>query len=53
MRGQRLGVDMTPGATTYTLLEGRRLLLEHDGEQLRLTPGAPVTRGADGLAAAA
>ena len=37
VRGQRVEVDMTPGATTYRLLEGTGLLLEHDGEELRLT----------------
>jgi alpha,alpha-trehalose phosphorylase len=53
VRGQRVEVDMTPGATTYTLLEGRGLLLEHDGAELRLLPGAPVTHAAAGLADAA
>ncbi|MET0816842.1 MAG: glycosyl hydrolase family 65 protein, partial [Solirubrobacteraceae bacterium] len=52
VRGQRVEVDMTPGATTYTLLEGGGLLLEHDGAELRLLPGTPVTR-TDELADAA
>ncbi len=36
---------MTPDDTTYRLIEGRGLLIEHFGEQLRLTPAAPVSRG--------
>ncbi len=28
------------------LLEGRGLLISHDGEELRLTPDAPVSRPA-------
>jgi alpha,alpha-trehalose phosphorylase len=44
VRGQRVEVDMTPGATAYRLLEGPGLLLEHHGEELRLTRDAPVTR---------
>ena len=42
VRGQRLEVDMTPGLTTYTLLDGPGLLVEHRGELLRVAPGAPV-----------
>ncbi len=38
VRGQQVEVDMTPGATTYSLLEGTGLMLEHHGEELRLTP---------------
>ena len=52
VRGQQVEVDMTPGATTYSLLEGTGLMLEHHGEELRLTSAAPVTR-AGGLADAA
>jgi alpha,alpha-trehalose phosphorylase len=44
IRGQRLEVDMTPWATTYTLLSGTGLLIEHRGELLRVAPGAPVVR---------
>ena len=42
VRGQLLGVEMTHTATTYTLLAGRGLLIEHRGEELRLTPGDPA-----------
>jgi alpha,alpha-trehalose phosphorylase len=52
VRGQQVEVDMAPGATTYSLLEGTGLLLEHHGEELRLAPGTPLTRG-DSLADAA
>ena len=44
--GQVVEVDMTPGATTLTLLEGRGLLVELCGEELRLTAGVPVRRAA-------
>ena len=44
IRGQRLEVDMTPSQTTYTLLSGTGLLIEHRGELLRVAPGAPVVR---------
>ena len=36
LRGQRLEVDMTPGGTTYTLLEGDGLTISHFGEPLRV-----------------
>jgi alpha,alpha-trehalose phosphorylase len=42
VRGQLIEVDMTHAATTYRLLEGTGLLVEHRGEELRLSPGAPV-----------
>jgi hypothetical protein len=44
VREQRLEVDMTPAATTYTLLGGPGLLIEHRGELLRVALGAPVVR---------
>lgn len=46
VRGQLIEVDMTPEETTYTLLEGRGLLVMHDDEQLRLTPDEPLSRPA-------
>jgi alpha,alpha-trehalose phosphorylase len=42
VRGQLLAVELTHVATTYTLVEGRGLLIEHRGEELRLTGGAPA-----------
>jgi alpha,alpha-trehalose phosphorylase len=42
VRGQLIEVEITHDATTYRLLEGRGLLIEHRGEELRLVPGAPV-----------
>ena len=42
VRGQRIEVDMRHAATTYRLLEGAGLMIEHDGEPVRLRPGVPV-----------
>lgn len=44
VRGQLIEVDMTPGETSYRLVDGRGLLVHHAGEELRLTPGEPVRR---------
>ena len=46
VRGQRIEVDMTHAATTYRLLEGAGLMIEHRGEALRLRPDVPVLRPA-------
>jgi alpha,alpha-trehalose phosphorylase len=43
VREQLVEVDMTHAATTYRLLEGHSLQIEHFGEQLRLTRGGPLT----------
>lgn len=43
VREQLVEVDITHAATTYRLLEGRSLQIEHFGEQLRLTRGVPLT----------
>ena len=53
VRGQLIEVDMTHEDTTYTLLEGRGLLIEHSGEQLRLAPGVPACRPGQAVAEAA
>jgi trehalose/maltose hydrolase-like predicted phosphorylase len=42
VRGQRIEVDMRPTATTYRLLEGSGLMIEHFGETVRLRPGVPA-----------
>jgi alpha,alpha-trehalose phosphorylase len=42
VRGQRIEVDMRPTATTYRLLEGAGLMIEHCGETVPLRPGVPV-----------
>ena len=42
VRGQRIEVDMRPTATTYRLLEGAGLMIEHCGESVPLRPGVPV-----------
>ena len=44
VRGQLIEVEMTPGETSYRLVEGRGLLVHHAGEELRLAPGEPVRR---------
>jgi alpha,alpha-trehalose phosphorylase len=42
VRGQLIEVDMTHEATTYRLVEGRGLMVEHCGREFRLTPEMPV-----------
>jgi alpha,alpha-trehalose phosphorylase len=44
IRGQLIEVDMTHEDTTYRLLEGPGILIQHDGEQLRLAPGQRHSR---------
>ena len=45
IRGQRLQVDIQHQATTYTLIEGTQLTIEHEGQELSLSTAAPtVTR---------
>jgi alpha,alpha-trehalose phosphorylase len=44
VRGRLIEVDMTGEETTYRLLEGKGLPIEHFGELLRLAPGEPVRR---------
>ena len=41
IRGQLIEVDMTPGTTTYRLLEGAGIVLRHRDEAFRLLAGAP------------
>jgi len=43
VREQLVEVDITHAATTYRLLEGTGLPIQHFGEQLRLTRGGPLT----------
>jgi alpha,alpha-trehalose phosphorylase len=53
VRGQLIEVDMSHEDTTYRLLEGHGLLIEHRDEQLRLVPGVPARRPARAAANAA
>ena len=46
VRGQLIEVDMTAAETTYRLIDGTGIPIEHHGEPLRLTPGATVVRAA-------
>ena len=48
VRGQLLEVEMTQTATRYRLLEGRGLLIEHDGAPLQLSPDTDVVRPTPG-----
>ena len=41
IRGQRLRIDIDHAATTYRLIEGERLTIHHDGEEISLTASAP------------
>jgi alpha,alpha-trehalose phosphorylase len=43
IRGQLLEVDITHEATTYLLREGEGLSIEHNGEEVRLPRGMPVS----------
>jgi alpha,alpha-trehalose phosphorylase len=52
VREQVVEVDITPAATTYSLLEGHSLPIQHFGEQLRLTRGGPLTLPAPASSAA-
>lgn len=44
MPGRRLGVQVTPSTAIYTLRSGESVQLSHHGEQITVTPDAPVTR---------
>ena len=46
VRGQLIEVDMTTAETTYRLIDGTGIVIEHFGEQMRLLRGAPVSRPA-------
>jgi alpha,alpha-trehalose phosphorylase len=45
VRGQLVEVDMTHRGTTYSLVEGSGLLIQHFDEIVRLAPGQPVSLG--------
>ena len=47
VRGQLIEVDMTHETTTYRLVEGSGILIDHCGEQLRLTTAAAIRRSVD------
>jgi alpha,alpha-trehalose phosphorylase len=44
VRGQLIEVDMTHEETTYRLIEGSGIPIEHFGELVRIAPGEPVSR---------
>ena len=44
VRGQLIEFDMTHPATRYCLVEGSGILIDHDGEELRLTTAAAIRR---------
>ncbi|MFZ4585229.1 MAG: glycoside hydrolase family 65 protein [Acidimicrobiia bacterium] len=43
LQGRDLQVEVTPEATTYTLIEGDALTVFHREQELVVSPGAPVT----------
>jgi alpha,alpha-trehalose phosphorylase len=47
VRGQLIEVDMTAAETTYRLIDGTGILIEHCGEELRLLRSRPVSRPAE------
>jgi alpha,alpha-trehalose phosphorylase len=53
VRGQLMEIDMTHAATTYRLLEGHGLPIQHFGQQLRLSRAAALSRPAPADLAAA
>ncbi|MGH3531495.1 MAG: glycoside hydrolase family 65 protein, partial [Mycobacterium sp.] len=44
MRAERLAVEVTPSAATYTLRAGESLRLAHHGEPITVTQDNPITR---------
>jgi len=44
IRGQVLEVDVGRESVTYSLREGGSLVIRHEDEEIRLSPGIPVTR---------
>jgi alpha,alpha-trehalose phosphorylase len=42
IRGQKLRVEVDHVATTYSLIEGERLTIYHDGDEITLTTAAPT-----------
>jgi alpha,alpha-trehalose phosphorylase len=43
LRGNQLEVELTPEAATYSLLRGEELIIQHDDDEIRVTPAEPVT----------
>jgi alpha,alpha-trehalose phosphorylase len=44
IRGQVLQVDMDRKSITYSLREGDGLVIRHEAEEIRLSPGTPVSK---------
>ncbi|MCK5351772.1 hypothetical protein KAJ77_04305, partial [bacterium] len=44
IRGQQLVVDIDRESATYLLREGSELVIEHEGEEIKLSKGVPVTK---------
>ena len=44
IRGQQLVIDIDRESATYLLREGYELVIEHEGEEIKLTKGVPVTK---------
>jgi len=41
-RGQVLDVEINPDSTTYSLREGERLVIRHEGEEITITRANPT-----------
>ena len=50
-RARRLEIEVSQGAVTYTVLEGSSLEIDHHGEAIKISSGAPVTRAIPALVA--
>ncbi len=44
VRNSRLHVEITPATTTYRVLDGQPLSVQHDGQALVVITGSPITR---------
>jgi alpha,alpha-trehalose phosphorylase len=44
IRGQQLLVDINRESATYLLREGTELVIEHEGEEIKLLKGVPVIK---------
>jgi alpha,alpha-trehalose phosphorylase len=46
IRSQLLDVEVASDCVTYSLREGRGLVFHHEDQEVRLSPGSPVSRHA-------
>ena len=48
LRGQLLQIEMTPTQATYSLREGDAIVVEHEGDEVWVAPGEPISRSIAG-----